>query len=490
MLQTPHYVCCINPVARVNSTDKATVTASAQFQTNTVTAQLRYGGILEAVKIARSGLPHRFQFLEFFQRYRSLTNPNNSVSKSVVPYLTAKDDVSVVKAQCELLIEALTNTTALPVVVSALQARLVDEMQVIICKRSVRKWMGSIGGVVNEGGAKVGLTKVFLGKQAHVVLESCLFHQLALCRSKIGGMVLSRMRRREHLRTLKVIYMLQRIFRGMLARLRVRMMRRRKGETMASLANASDQSSLARELKELKHQDVLIQDQIKKLVSSNKVTEEPEFLTVDFAVTKQELIALAAKFIATSIISVKTNETCELINEGFTLLRPEKLIPLTAVSKALSFGRTVKTENRTSSVKAANKIITKDHPVFKTIHKMMDRLRELFELAKLEKDVLDTRKKSKSRNSAAPASPGANAAVSGDAEIVEIDGKMGSLDRIAKLSRSIYQFYHQYIMQVRFAKYNSLLQHPANLILRIFHSFCVLDCEGVRVRVPLQERFP
>lgn len=454
-------MCCINPVARVSNAEKTAATASSQFQTNIVAAQLRYGGILEAVKIARSGLPNRFQFLEFFQRYRSLVNPNNPMSKSVVPHLSAKDDETVIRSQCELLIESLTNTTAFPVVVSALQARLVDEMQVILCKRSVRKWMGSIGGVVNAGGAKVGLTKVFLGKQAHVMLESCLFHQLALCRSKIGGMILCRLRRREHLRTIKVIYMLQRIMRGTIARLRVRMLRRRKGDrNSATLSHSSDQSTLAREVKELKHQDLLIQEQIKKLVSSNKVTEEPEFLTIDFAATKSELQSLVGKFISTSIISVKTAEACELIGDGYTLLRAEKLIPLTAASKVLSFGRNVKTENRTSSVKAANKIITKDHPVFKTIHKMMDRLRELFELAKLEKEVLDSRKKSKFRLSGIPASPGvvaatpsaataAATAASNDAELVEIEGKMASLDRIAKLARSIYQFYHQYIIQVQ-----------------------------------------
>lgn len=462
-------MCCINPIARVNNTDKPTASASAQFNTNIVAAQLRYGGILEAVKIARSGLPHRFQFLEFFQRYRSLVNPANPVSSTILPFLSAKDDVSVVKAQCELLIQALTNTSAYPVVVSTLQARLVDEMQAILCKRHVRQWMGSIGGVINEGGAKVGLTKVFLGKQTHVVLESCLFHQLALCRSKIGDMILARRNRTKYLRTMKVIFMLQRIFRGMIARLRVRMLRRRQGDNTATLSHTSDQSSLAREAKELKRQDVVIQDQIKKLVSSNKVSEEPEFLTIDFPATKLELETLISKFIATSIIHVKTTETCDLIDEGYTLLRPEKLIPLTAVSKALSFGRSIKTGDRTGSVKAANKTITKDHAVFKTIHKMMDRLRELFELAKLEKEVLDTRRKSKVRNSAPLASlgspGGANAAaanataaatLSDDAELVEIEGKMATLDRIAKLSRAIYQFYHQYIMQVIVALYCNL----------------------------------
>jgi hypothetical protein len=218
--------------------------------------------------------------------------------------------------------------------------------------------------------------------------------------------------------------------------------------------------SFAEQVRAFKLQDNTIQEQIKKLVTSNKVDEEePEFIRIDFAATKAELNAFAGKFTAASVMNLKTIEACDALAEGYMILRPEKLIPLTAVGKALNFGRNVKTENRTSSVKSANKVITKDHSMFKTMHKLMDRLRELFELAKLEKDVLETRKRNKNRPTslASPmrrasitSNPGESSSSKNDTEAVEIDLKMLTLDKIAKLSRTLYQYYHQYIMQVNY----------------------------------------
>jgi hypothetical protein len=434
-------------------------------------------------------------FADFFQRYRSLCNPLHPVSRTILPHLPSSADENLAKAQCELLVESLSNTTATPVVVSAVQSRLVSEMQVVLRKRSVRQWMGSIGGVINEGGAKVGLTKVFLGKPAHTLLESCLYHQLALCRQKIGDMILSRINRKRFARTMGTIQVIQRVMRGALARFRRRELLRRKAagtQEASAMKESLHVSPPENEVREVKRQDALIQDQIKRLVASTKVADEPETgPSMDFPGTKHDLQNYAAKFPTTSVLSVKTLETSEAIGEGFELLRPEKLIPLTTVSKALSFGRTSKPGDRSSSVKSANKVITKDHAMFKNIHKLMDRLRELFELAKLEKEVLDTRKRNKARPGGIISGSG-KSTPGGELDMGDIEIKMAILDKIAKLARSIYQYYHQYILEVR-----SLSPHITSPARTHFLGVCLLTIsylphfsvsaarEAVRLRVPV-----
>ena len=86
------------------------------------------------------------------------------------------------------------------------------------------------------------------------------------------------------------------------------------------------------------------------------------------------------KFREGTVFQVKTAETADAVDYGYNLLLAHKLIPLTTFGKAFSVGRKVKPENRTASVKYANKSVTKDHPMFKGIVKVMDRLRELMEV--------------------------------------------------------------------------------------------------------------
>lgn len=414
------------------------------------------------MKIARSGLPHRYRFVEFFQRFRPLVNPLNPVAERVASHVTVRDGDQVAREQCVLLVQSLTNQSGKPVVVSIIQGQLADEMQNILRRRSIRHWMGSIGGVINDGAAAVGLTKVFLSKQAHILLESCLYHMHNLCRQKIASIVMRIIHRKRMIRTMRSINFIQRVMRGALARARTRLLKRKKaylaalgsedGVESPSKVDKYHITSLESEVRELKRQDAMIQEQIKNLVAQNKVSDEPDQkIRMDFPTTKQELMNFAARFPSTSVINVKTIEASDAIGEGYQLLRPEKLIPLTAVSKALSFGRN-SAESRSSSVRAANKIVTKDHAMFKSLHKLMDRLRELFELSKLEKEVLDTRRRNRNKAAAAAAVQGGSGKqtpTAVDTDFGDLEVKMGTLDKIAKLTRTIYQYYHQYILEVR-----------------------------------------
>ncbi|KAJ1400138.1 P-loop containing nucleoside triphosphate hydrolase protein, partial [Ochromonadaceae sp. CCMP2298] len=63
---TPHYIRCLKP----NDEN-----VSDTFSRLRITEQLRYGGVLEAVRVARSGFPVRLAHLDFYARYRPLANP-------------------------------------------------------------------------------------------------------------------------------------------------------------------------------------------------------------------------------------------------------------------------------------------------------------------------------------------------------------------------------------------------------------------------------
>jgi len=108
-IQIPHYVCCINPIEREDSDTKSDV---SKFHRNTVALQLRYGGILEAVKMARLSFPYRYTHQAFFQRYRILANPNHPVTKKLPLMLSSSLPSIEAQAQCDLLIQALNKTNS------------------------------------------------------------------------------------------------------------------------------------------------------------------------------------------------------------------------------------------------------------------------------------------------------------------------------------------------------------------------------------------
>ena len=61
----PHYIRCLKPNDE-NVPDN--------FNRRRTTEQLRYGGVLEAVRVARSGFPVRLLHVDFYSRYRCIAN--------------------------------------------------------------------------------------------------------------------------------------------------------------------------------------------------------------------------------------------------------------------------------------------------------------------------------------------------------------------------------------------------------------------------------
>eukprot|EP00601_Ochromonadales_sp_CCMP2298_P027339 CAMPEP_0173295616 /NCGR_PEP_ID=MMETSP1143-20121109/14521_1 /TAXON_ID=483371 /ORGANISM="non described non described, Strain CCMP2298" /LENGTH=1642 /DNA_ID=CAMNT_0014235411 /DNA_START=95 /DNA_END=5024 /DNA_ORIENTATION=+ len=420
-MTVPHFVCCITPVDRAEK-EKKVAEGAIPFTENRVAEQLRYGGILEAVKVARSALPHRLQYADFFQRYRWIANAQHEAAVGLVKRLGASTSEEVAKQQCALLIQTLT-TQGKPPTVYALEAQIASELQIVLRKRSVLNWMSSIGGVVAEKSVKLGHTKVFLDTHAHTMLEICLLNQLMLCRKQLA------------------VHTLLRVARGMLGRLRARAMRRAQRPAEPVPVKIENVSRLTREVREVKRQDALVQGQITKLISETKA---PAHVAprVDFPSAKRELKALAAVFQHGNTLGPKVVDMSESIREGHLLLRPEKLTAQSTFGKALSLGKGGKgAEGKvTAAVKNANKVINKDHGLFKSFFKVMDRLRELFETARVEKDALEGVKK--------------NADKDMDKNFDELDARLTALERIAKLSRSVYQYYHHYILTV-VAEYGS-----------------------------------
>lgn len=110
----PHYIRCLKP------NDK---NVPNQFWRKRVTEQLRYGGVLEAVRVARSGFPVRLAHAEFASHYNVLGPAMQGSGKS--------------QAHCEAIIEAAS----------------------VSCGFEARQ-------------AQLGKSKVFLRKSAHDAMEA------------------------------------------------------------------------------------------------------------------------------------------------------------------------------------------------------------------------------------------------------------------------------------------------------------------------------
>lgn len=113
----PHYIRCLKP------NDK---NVPNQFWRARVTEQLRYGGVLEAVRVARSGFPVRLPHAEFVTHYAVLG-----------PAMKPTSNIERKKAHCEAIIAAVS----------------------VACGFDAQE-------------AQLGKTKVFLRKSAHDAMEA------------------------------------------------------------------------------------------------------------------------------------------------------------------------------------------------------------------------------------------------------------------------------------------------------------------------------
>jgi myosin-5 len=191
----PHYIRCLKP----NDAAKPKLLTRKR-----VTEQLRYGGVLEAIRVARMGFPVRMSHTAFFKRYRILlpAMPSKELAWSVegVP-----EPQKVCIRLVELLIEDGKKDTTEDKSRSAQIRKLQNQPPPI-----------------NFPFADVqpGLTKIFMRKPPYDLLESHLiFYQSAsatLLQTFIRGMK----ERRSYLLLHTATDILQRVYRGMVGRTR------------------------------------------------------------------------------------------------------------------------------------------------------------------------------------------------------------------------------------------------------------------------------
>lgn len=152
---SPHYIRCLKP------NDK---NVPDNFTRLRITEQLRYGGVLEAVRVARSGFPVRMSHEEFYRRYRMLVYSRLQTDKS-----SKGSVVTDYKGFCGVFVSLLAQIIATPVLerVNKLEKYAFD-------------FKG--GDKLDLGGFQVGLTKLFLRKECHDFLETIRYRsQHAAC---------------------------------------------------------------------------------------------------------------------------------------------------------------------------------------------------------------------------------------------------------------------------------------------------------------------
>lgn len=385
-----------------------------------------------------------------------LANPAHAVTKELALRLPSEESTTTVsdeqlREQCMLLIQALTTTTVptgvstkncTPIKSSAKSGRIsVVSGSSKNTHATLAQMIAAYGGIVSPGSVVAGTSKIFFDSLAHTLLESCLSECMQLCYNKIGKSILRYMRKKRARKVLAATKTLLRVARGMLARRRViRIATIQEIQEKKQEAAVADKDAYPRAIAQFKCQDAMIQEEINKIVTAKRTADEIASMRLDFAAEKATLIEYATHFLPSSVLQQKILESSELIKDGYLLLRAEKLIPLTTFGKAFSIGRHVKPEHRLTSVKYANKIVAKDHALFKNINKLMERLKELFELAKLEQEQLQEARKKQQHHVGQQ---------DGVEHTAELDRKLAAVNRVSAKTRTIYQYYTHYVSQVR-----------------------------------------
>lgn len=145
----PHYVRCLKPNDK-NLPDT--------FDRLRITEQLKYGGVLEAVRVARAGFPMRMPLDGFYNHYKRLANPFNPIT-ATLPHKLDKNDKAVV----EQLKVVLWDDTSKPSASDPLTLKKVREMAI---------WKGkSSTANVNSQQVQLGKTKVFMRRPPYDLLE-------------------------------------------------------------------------------------------------------------------------------------------------------------------------------------------------------------------------------------------------------------------------------------------------------------------------------
>ena len=197
----PHYIRCLKPNDQ-SMADK--------FDRIRTTEQLRYGGVLEAVRVARSGFPVRLLHIDFYSRYRCLVSLSckpqspslHRIHGSAARNIIARNEIAPRDRidQCNALLSALWEDQG------GLTYR--DKS---FAKRRLEPW-------ISRDDIQCGITKVFLRKTAHDILEGQRSRALRATAIKIQCWYRTHLVRRRYLAILSAANLIQRHCRGYSAR--------------------------------------------------------------------------------------------------------------------------------------------------------------------------------------------------------------------------------------------------------------------------------
>uniref|UniRef100_A0A7S3L5G5 Myosin motor domain-containing protein n=1 Tax=Amphora coffeiformis TaxID=265554 RepID=A0A7S3L5G5_9STRA len=161
----PHYIRCIKP----NDAAKP-----LQMTRKRTTEQLRYGGVLEAVRVARAGYPVRLVHTGFYQRYRMLLP---TVAEDKLPWSMEGKDAQQL---CVRLVDAVLEEGEKQKAATA-NGPLDPKEQGITRSEKIRRMQNQpIPMSFPKADVQLGKTKVFMRKHPHDCLEAHrVFHQHA-----------------------------------------------------------------------------------------------------------------------------------------------------------------------------------------------------------------------------------------------------------------------------------------------------------------------
>lgn len=147
---TPLYVRCLKPNDQNVPND---------FNRKRIAEQLRYNGVLEALRVSRSGFPFRYPVKDFYSRYLCVVNPFSAAARDL-PRSVSNDAQGI--RTCRRLMTALLDDSSMP----SPPEKYAKQIE------WVRLWRGnsSVEGI-SEQMWQLGKTKVFLRKLPHDVLE-------------------------------------------------------------------------------------------------------------------------------------------------------------------------------------------------------------------------------------------------------------------------------------------------------------------------------
>jgi myosin V len=197
----PHYIRCLKP----NDAARPKLLTRKRL-----TEQLRYGGVLEAVRVARAGYPVRMVHAEFFQRYRMLVP---AVPNDVLPW--AFDEADAQRLCIKVVDECLADG-------QKHQGKILDPKEDGISRfEKIRRMQHPpIPLSFPKTDVQLGLTKVFMRKPPHDALEAHrVFHQSAsatLIQTWVRGLA----KRKLYYIILDAVGTLQRCYRGYKGRFR------------------------------------------------------------------------------------------------------------------------------------------------------------------------------------------------------------------------------------------------------------------------------